>query len=60
MLKIKMFDEEHELDLEDEVNEFIDILNGKIIDIKYQCALCFNGNEMEYSFSCMILYEENV
>ena len=60
MFKIKMFDENHELDLEDEVNEFIEDLDGHIIDIKYQMALCFNGEEMEYCFSCMILYEENV
>ena len=55
-----MFDENHELDLEDEVNEFIEGLDGKVIDIKYQMALCYNGEEMEYCFSCMILYEENV
>ena len=33
MLKIKMFDESHELDLEDEVKEFIDKLSGRILDI---------------------------
>lgn len=59
MLKIKMFDESHELDLEDEVNEFIEKLSGRILDINYQMALCYNGHDMEYCFSCMILYEEN-
>ena len=58
MLKVKLFDEEHELDLEDEINHFMESLEGRIIDIKYQMALCHNGNEMEYCYSCLIMYEE--
>lgn len=59
MKKIKVFDEDHELDLEDEVNQFIEELDGEIIDIKYQVALSFNGKEMEYCFSCLIIYDES-
>ena len=60
MVKVKLFDEEHELDLEDEVNNFIEELEGRIIDIKYQVAIGYNNNEMEYCYSCLIMYEENV
>ena len=59
MVKVRIFDENHELDLEDEINEFICELNGSIIDIKYQVAICHDKEEMEYCFSCLILYEEN-
>lgn len=59
MKKIKVFDEEHELDLEDEVNAFIEELEGEVIDVQYQIALAYNGTEMEYCYSCLILYEED-
>ena len=58
MVKVKLFDEEHELDLEDEVNSFI--FGIEVIDIKYQVAIGYNNNEMEYCYSCLIMYEENV
>lgn len=57
--RVKLFDEEHELDLEDEINNFIDGLNGEILRIHYQVALCLNGNEMEYCYSALIEYVTN-
>ena len=54
---VKIFDEEHEKDLELVVNDFL--LKNKhleIIDIKYQVAISINGEEQLYCFSAMIIY----
>ena len=53
-MKVKVFDECHEKDLEESVNSFID--NKDIIDIKYQVAICAFGEEQIYCFSAMIIY----
>jgi len=58
MKKVKLFDEDHELDLEDEINDFLADFEGELIDIKYQVAIAKNDEEMEYSFSALLLYEE--
>lgn len=55
-MKVKIFDEEHEKDLEDKVNEFLEE-NEKIIDIKYQVSISMFSNEQIYCFSAMILYK---
>lgn len=58
-MKIKIFDENHEKDLEIKVNEFIKTLkNDKIIDLKYQVAVLYDEREQIYCFSCMIVYLE--
>lgn len=54
-MKIKVFDETHEKDLEESVNSFIENRND-IIDIKYQVAISVNGEEQLYCFSAMIIY----
>ena len=56
-LKVKIFDFEHENDLETAINEFIK--NKKIIDIKYQISHFYAGNEQIYSFSALIMYEND-
>jgi len=56
IMKVKIIECTHELDLEDEINDFLS-KNLKILDMKYQVAMCFSA-ELEYSFSCMILYED--
>ena len=49
MYRVKIFDEEHELDLEESINNFLESENiSKVIDIKY-CINCIlypnkNGN----------------
>ena len=58
MKKVKLFDEDHELDLEDEINDFLADFEGELIDIKYQVVIAKNDEEMEYSFSALLLYEE--
>ena len=57
-MKVKLFDEAHELDLEASVNKFLKELKGEIIDIKYQIALSTSGEEQIYCFSAMIIYNE--
>lgn len=56
-MKIKIFDEESELDLEDDINKFI--ANVDVIDIKYQVALGIFSEEQIYSFSAMIIYKKD-
>ena len=54
-MKVKVFDESHEKDLEESVNNFI-CDRDDIIDIKYQVAISVNGEEQLYCFSAMIIY----
>lgn len=55
-MKVKLFDEEHELDLEEDINKFI---GGKeIIDIKYNVAITTYGEEQIYCYTAMIIYIE--
>ncbi len=55
-MKVKVFDENHEKDLEAAVNSFLDENNCDIIDIKYQVAISVCGEEQSYCFSAMIIY----
>ncbi len=57
-LRVKLFDENHEKDLENSINEFLKDNNCDIIDIKYQVAIAMFGEEQIYCFSAMIIYEE--
>lgn len=56
-MKVRVFDENHEKDLEDAVNSFIEDVN--VIDIKYQVALGIFSEEQVYCFSALVMYEEN-
>lgn len=53
-MKVKVFDCDHEKDLEECVNDFIS--NKEIVDIKYQVAIETCGEEQLYCFSAMIIY----
>ena len=55
-MKVKVFDEGHEKDLEESVNNFLSSTNCDIIDIKYQVAIAVCGEEQLYCFSAMIIY----
>ncbi len=59
-MKVKLFDEDHEDDLETAINDFLMELDGKVIDIKYQMTLGICGEEQIYCFSAMIIYEVKV
>ncbi len=56
-MKVKIFDESHEKDLEASVNEFLSGLTSELIDIKYNVAISTCGEEQIYCFSAMIVYE---
>lgn len=54
---VKVFDEMHEKDLENTVNEFLSEIGDNVIDIKYQVAISMFAEEQIYCFSAMILYK---
>jgi len=56
-MKVKIFDEWHEQDLENSINKFLNDLKGDVIDIKYQVGVCVSGEEQIYCFSAMIIYQ---
>lgn len=55
-MKVKIIEKTHELDLEDAVNEFLQNQQIKIQDMHYKVAMTSHNGELEYSFSCMIVY----
>lgn len=54
-MKVKLFDEEDEGDLEDDINDFLND-NIEVIDIKYEVAISIYNEEQVYCFSAMIVY----
>ena len=56
-MKVKMFDFEHEIDLENAINEFLSTENIEITNIYYQACHFYAGNEQVFSFSALILYQ---
>lgn len=56
-MKVKVFDESHEKDLENSINEFLSTLESDLIDIKYSVAISTCGEEQIYCFTAMIVYE---
>lgn len=57
-MKVKLFDENHELDLEKSVNKFLKEKDVDVFDIKYQVALSIVGEEQIFCFSAMIIYDD--
>ncbi len=58
MKRVKIFDEPHEKDLEDDINEFINTVD-EIYDIQFRTAVSIFSEDQIYCFSAMIIYEEN-
>ena len=54
-MKVKIFDENHEKDLEESINNFLEERDD-IIEIKYQLSVSIVGEEQLYCFSAMIIY----
>ena len=54
-MKVKVFDESHEKDLEESINEFI--LDKNIIDIKFNVSTSVSGEEQIYCFSALVMYK---
>ena len=57
-MKIKIFDESHESDLEEDINNFIQEKNPDIIDIKYSISNSIYSEEQLYCFSALIMYQD--
>ncbi len=58
MMKVKIFDEEHEHDLEEDINRFLqenpDIM---IRSLQFRTCCAANAEEQYYCFSALIAYE---
>lgn len=59
-LQIKVFDEEHEEDLEDQVNDFLKELEPhSFVDLKYSVhAFLSSMGEQIYMYSALIIYRD--
>ena len=55
-MKVKIFDEEHEGDLEKSINEFLKDKEIEVVDIKYQTSVSVFSDEQIFCFSAMIIY----
>jgi hypothetical protein len=53
-MKVKIFDFQHEKDLEKAVNEFIKSV--QVLDIKYQISNFYDGKNQIYTYSVLIMY----
>lgn len=58
-MKIKIFDESHEKDLEEDINIFIKENDPDIIDIKYSVSNSIYSEEQIYCFSALIMYKSS-
>ena len=57
-MKVIIFDESHEKDLEEDINNFLENTeNIEIIDIKYQISTSMFSEQQIYCFSAMIIYK---
>lgn len=57
-MKVKIFDENHEKDLEIAINSFLSSEEVQVVDIKYSVTLAVSGEEQLYCFSALIVYEK--
>ena len=57
-MQVKLFDEEHELDLEDAINAFLNRHPQiDVCSIQFQTSCGFQQEEQIFCFSAMIVYE---
>ena len=57
-MKVKIFDESHERDLEFSINSFISNEDIEVIDIQFRTSVSIFSEEQIYCFSALILYKE--
>lgn len=57
MKRVKIFDCEREDELEEKINSFLE--KNDALEIKYQISHFFDGRDQIYSFSAMILYNQD-
>jgi ribose 5-phosphate isomerase RpiB len=56
-MKVKIFDESHEKDLESEINKFLKEEKIELVDIKFSVSTSIFSDEQIYCFSALILYK---
>ena len=59
MLRVKIIDENHEKDLENGVNNFLESTEYEIVGIQFRSAVSIFSEEQIYCFSAMIIYKIN-
>ena len=59
MFRFKIIDENHEKDLENGVNNFLESTEYEIVDIQFRSAVSIFSEEQIYCFSAMIIYKIN-
>ena len=57
-MKVKIFNESHEKDLEEDINEFLKEKDREIVNIQFNVSNAIYGEEQIYCFSALILYQE--
>lgn len=58
MLQVKVFDEEHEDDLSEAINQFLGKYETlKLYDIKFSTAIGLLEDEQIYCFSALLIYQ---
>lgn len=63
MLRVKVFDCEDEMNLTDEINDFIKEISNKdkeVIDIKFSTSISINEDDQIYCFSALIMYDDRI
>jgi len=58
-MKVKVFDESHEKDLEESINDFLTD-NIEVIDIKYSISISVFSEEQIFCFSALIMYKDKI
>ena len=56
-MKVKLFDESHEKDLEEKVNDFLSTLDNEVVDIKFGVSTSMFSEDQIYCFSALVLYD---
>ena len=59
-MRVKAFDTNHELDLEDKINSFLKgVKEDKVVDIKYSVSVAtMVDKEQIYCFSALVIYKD--
>ncbi len=55
-MKVKIFDENHEKDLEKDINLFLEN-DIEVLDIQFRTSVSIFSEEQVYCFSAMIIYK---
>ena len=56
-MKVKVFDESHEEDLENDINKFLEEKEIEVIDIKFSVSTSIFSEEQVYCFSALVMYK---